>query len=261
MYHSITFGDKNTWDDWHLVPASRPVFNPPAVKTRYVDIPGADGSIDLTDALTGYPVYENREGTVEFIVVNDYGQWQDRYSEIMGYLHGRSMRAILEDDPGYYYEGRFAVDEWASEENWSRITIAYNLAPYKHSVGEDQGPAEFQNIPVSTTPVTRTYAGSDHSASPECPVFAVSSVGTITDSSGNDILDSSGSTIDSEAGTVYVTCVLGDNQTTHLAVLTEGTNQVPEIVFQGESVSLTLYLLSDYPDDVTVSVYFSHGRL
>ena len=28
MYHSITIGDKNTWDDWHLIPATRPLFHP-----------------------------------------------------------------------------------------------------------------------------------------------------------------------------------------------------------------------------------------
>ena len=48
MYHSVTFGDKNTWDDWRLVPASRPVFNPPAQKVKTLEIPGGDGVIDLS---------------------------------------------------------------------------------------------------------------------------------------------------------------------------------------------------------------------
>lgn len=134
MYHSITFGDKNSWDDWHLVSSSRIIFNPPSVKTRYVDIPGADGQLDLTDALSGRPAYGNREGTIEFIVINGYGQWQERYSEIMTYLHGKKMRAVLEDDPNYYYEGRFSVDSWNSDETWSRIVISYNVDPYKHSL-------------------------------------------------------------------------------------------------------------------------------
>lgn len=28
MYHSITIGDKNTWDDWKMIPVSRPVVAP-----------------------------------------------------------------------------------------------------------------------------------------------------------------------------------------------------------------------------------------
>ena len=74
MYHSVTFGDKNTWDDWRLVPASRPVFNPPAQKVKTLEIPGGDGVIDLSQSLTGYPVYQNRTGSIEFIVMNDFIQ-------------------------------------------------------------------------------------------------------------------------------------------------------------------------------------------
>lgn len=131
MYHSITFGDKNTWDDWFLIPSSRPVFNPPAPKTSYIDIPGSDGQLDMTEALAGYPLYECRKGSLEFIVDNWHREWQDLYSEIMDYLHGQTMRAILEDDPDHYYEGRFSVNQWKSEAVNSKIVIDYVVYPYK----------------------------------------------------------------------------------------------------------------------------------
>ena len=75
MYHSITFGDKNTWDNWHIVPTSRPVFNPPKQKTKFLEIEGGNSLIDLSEALTGYPLYDNREGSFEFVVMNDYKEW------------------------------------------------------------------------------------------------------------------------------------------------------------------------------------------
>lgn len=139
-YHSITIGEKNTWDDWHLVPTSRPLVTPPNVNTSYVNIPGSSGSLDLTEALTGYPTYANRTGSWEFLVLNGYGEWYARYSDIMGYLHGKKFRAILDDDPNYYYEGRFSVSSWASNKDWSRITINYNVGPYKievHGIDEN----------------------------------------------------------------------------------------------------------------------------
>ena len=40
MYHSIAFGNKNTWDDFYLVPSTKPIILPPEVKTKIVDIPG-----------------------------------------------------------------------------------------------------------------------------------------------------------------------------------------------------------------------------
>ena len=134
MYHSITFGDKNTWEDWHLIPSSRPVFNPPTQKTTYVSIPGSDVVIDLSEIHTGYPAYEYRTGSFEFIVDNGHEDWSILYSEIMNYLHGKRMKAILEDDPGYYYEGRFSVKGWKSEHHNSKITIDYYVAPYKYEV-------------------------------------------------------------------------------------------------------------------------------
>lgn len=139
MYHSITLGDKNTWDDWHLIPASRPLFNPPTVKTNYIEIPGGDGILDLTEALTGRPTYNNRTGSWNFYVQNGFKGWTALYSEIMGYLHGREMKAVLEDDPVYCYEGRFSVNAWRSDPQRSTIVIDYNVAPYKKYVyGGDQ---------------------------------------------------------------------------------------------------------------------------
>lgn len=138
MYHSIDFGDKNTWESWHLVPTSRPVVAPPKQKTKTVDIPGGSGIVDLSESLTGYPVYSNRTGSFEFIVLNDFYEqvkydtpWHEIYTDIMNHLHGRTMKMILEDDPDYYYEGRFAVDQWNSDKWHSKITISYDVGPYK----------------------------------------------------------------------------------------------------------------------------------
>lgn len=143
MYHSITFGDKNTWDDWKLVPETQPIISPPSQKTNYIDIPGANGSLDMSEILTGYPLFNNREGSFTFIVLNKQGVYQPYENrkklakvaeDIMEYLHGRSMKMILEDDPLYYYEGRFTVSSVSPEEDFSTIEISYNVGPYKWSV-------------------------------------------------------------------------------------------------------------------------------
>lgn len=136
MYHSVSFGNKNTYDDWKIVPDTRPVVVPPEPKFIFDEIPGANGSLDLSSTLTGFVNYQDRTGSFDFIVLNDYGQWHERYSEIMGYLHGKRMRMVLEDDPNYFYIGRFSVSGWDSGENWSTITIDYHLDPFKYSLTE-----------------------------------------------------------------------------------------------------------------------------
>ncbi len=134
MYHSITIGDKNTWDDWHLIPATRPLFNPPTVKENMVNIPGGDGVLDLTASLAGRPTYNNRTGSWTFYVQNGFKDWSTLYSEIMVYLHGQTFKAILEDDPAYFYEGRFSVNQWRSDKDYSQIVINYNVGPYKKEI-------------------------------------------------------------------------------------------------------------------------------
>lgn len=142
----------NTWDDWHLIPSSRPLITPPSFKSNYIDVPGANGSIDAsTTILTyprynqdgsiaastvseSYPTYNNRTGSIEFYVMNDYGEWYNRYSDAMDYLHGQKVKIILEDEPDYYYQGRMTVNQWRSEKDWSKITLDYNVAPFKYEL-------------------------------------------------------------------------------------------------------------------------------
>lgn len=179
MYHSISFYDGtsrfNTYSTWGLVPETRPHVVPPEPKTKYLDIPAGNGRIDLTESLTGYPVYNDREGEWVFYVLNDYiasddppggiwivdtldehggtirsistrspspdpspdgtptyTNWADRLSAIMNAVQGKKIKAVLDDDDGYYYEGRFYVSDWdSSGETYSTITFSYIVDPYK----------------------------------------------------------------------------------------------------------------------------------
>ena len=132
MYHSITFGEKNTWDDWHLIPTSRPVFSPPKPDIRLLNIPGKSGSLDVSELMGGQVVYADRTGSFEFFVDHEYWEsWIDAFQTISNYLHGNRMKAVLEDDPTYYYEGRFSVNEWRSSQYRSSIVISYTVGPYK----------------------------------------------------------------------------------------------------------------------------------
>jgi hypothetical protein len=128
--HSATFGEKNTWNDWKLVPTSLLIPSAPQPKTEFVDIPGADGQLDYTEVLAGIK-YQPRQGSFEFYVMNGFSSWAERYSEVMAYLHGKRMRLVISDDPNYYYMGRFAVNEYQSDEHWSKLVIDYVLDPYK----------------------------------------------------------------------------------------------------------------------------------
>lgn len=144
MYHSVYFGDMNTFSDWHLVPDGRPVIVLPEPKKTVVDIPGGQGSLDLSEVLTNYPTYQNRSGSISFHVLNGYGEWQERYQEIANYLHGQMNTMILEDDPDYYYQGRFTAT-WTSPNDgtWSNVEIGYEVEPFKYSI-------DLETVPFTT---------------------------------------------------------------------------------------------------------------
>lgn len=131
--HSIIFGSKHSWNDWKLIPAKRHSIAPPSVNEKVIEIPGASGYLDLTDTLLGFPTYKDRQGSFEFYVANDQSMpWQQLYSEIAAYLHGRERKCILTDEPAYYYQGRFTLDSFSAGKSYSTVQIKYTLEPYKY---------------------------------------------------------------------------------------------------------------------------------
>lgn len=162
MYHSVTFGSKNSFSDWHLVPDGRPVIVMPSPKLTTVEVPGANGILDLSEALTRYPIYNTREGSIDFHVLNNKEPLDILYSKIANYLHGKTMSMVLEDDPSYYYQGRFGI-EWThnNDGTGSTLAISYSLDPYKYSVETSiqEDPNLYEGIAVQGTTVTRTLTG------------------------------------------------------------------------------------------------------
>lgn len=128
----------NTLKDWFIVPLGRPVIAPPKQKRNTIDIPGANGVLDLSNSLTHYPVFENREGTIDFAVLNDKPgyDWLTVYTKMMKFLQGNTVKMFLEDDPKFFYEGQVWVDDWDSRNDgtWSEVTLGYDFQPYRRSI-------------------------------------------------------------------------------------------------------------------------------
>lgn len=143
--HSITFESMdgtsrvNTWDNWFLVPVSRPTMTVPGAQNKFVEIPGMNGSYDFSDYLVKDITYADRSGSFEFLVDTERIDWMAAYRMIMTYLHGQRLRMYLTDDADWYYEGRFSVDSFKSDQTHSSITISYRVGPFKiHAYSEYQ---------------------------------------------------------------------------------------------------------------------------
>lgn len=205
MYYAVTFTQgrvsKNTWTDWHMVPSSRPVINPPQPKKTVIQIPGSNGVIDLTETLAGDVTYENRTGSIEFIVMNEKPMaWYELYTEIMDFMHGRRVQIKLEEEPDWYYEGRVEINEWKSESDYSRIVIDYDLEPFKY-----QTTAVSEQVTATASGITKTYT---NYRMPVMPTFTATTSNTSVEFKGNTYNLSQGA--QAVAGIIF----------------TEGSNQV-----------------------------------
>ena len=132
MVYGVLFGDKHSHRDWQLLLNSRPEISSPVPKTNYIDIPGGDGILDLTESLTGDVQYKTRTMGFTFTTLKARRKWSSLYSDIQGYLHGQRMKIILDEDPAFYYIGRVSVDEWKSSEKYSTIAVSAEVEPYKY---------------------------------------------------------------------------------------------------------------------------------
>lgn len=189
MDHSVTFGDKNTWTDWKLIPSSLPVINTPAPKVSMIDIPGKNGLVDISTTVSRRPLFGPRTGDLEFVV--DHGKypdwentWANLYESIFRHLHGKHLKVILADDPGFYYEGRCALGSWNSEAHFTRLSISYVFNPYKMLIAGTLDKwmwdsFSFKNGIIRIPMLNMTVDGSltitlEASAKPSIPTFTAS---------------------------------------------------------------------------------------
>ena len=235
--NGVTFGDKHSYRDWGLILKSRPVLSPQSKKTLYIDIPGSDGVLDLTESLTGDVKFENRTITCEFNVIDSRKRWSNIYSEILDYLHGQRIKIILDEDPTYYYVGRFQVNEWKSDKVTSLITIEGNVEPYKLEICSSLDDWEWDSFNFETG-IIRQWK--DLTVGDSLTITVVGTRKTVVPSFIVQSNDGSGMTVTFDGRTYN---------------LSDGVNRVVNINIKQETQTLV------FTGNGTVSIDYRGGRL
>lgn len=129
MTKGTLFGAIHSSTDLGLI-QQRVEVSPAAPKTNYVDIPGGDGSKDLTESLGVGVKYKDREITWTFGLYP--GQdWYAKQQQVSGALNGLACHITLDDDPDYYYDGRLEVSGYSRDKLLRQITVRAVCRPYK----------------------------------------------------------------------------------------------------------------------------------
>lgn len=134
----VKFDDLHSLDDLGLIlqTVNMPM---PEPKTAAVEIPGADGVLDLTDYF-GDTRYNNRTITMVFTDKAPYKQRYPNQTVGANALHGKNMKICFDEDPLYYYQGRISVQEYAPQGATRTVTITADCEPYKYLVDEGAEP-------------------------------------------------------------------------------------------------------------------------
>lgn len=130
MIISMNVAGKNTYDDLGLIMTVEEM-KPPAMKSYKVDVPGGNGSINLTKALNGDTVYENRSMTFLFTLANGGDDFEQKKTMISNMLHGQEFDFSLSFDPKYTYRGWFSVDAYERRGGLKQIKVVIDAEPYK----------------------------------------------------------------------------------------------------------------------------------
>ena len=133
MNHGILFEVngicKHSSDDWGLILS--PVEIPyPEPKTRYVEIDGGNGSIDLTETF-GKIYYKDRTFSITF-ECSDRLRYDSQLQEIAAFLHGREVKCTFYFDQEYYYKGRITFNKYTSSKSLGEMTFSIVVDPYKY---------------------------------------------------------------------------------------------------------------------------------
>lgn len=134
IYTGATIGDFHTWKDWNAVIQNSDVVGSPEPNTNYLEVPGGNGYIDLTEALTGDVTYSTRTLKFNLALKTSSSTWPETISKIYNSLHGKAVQVILDEEPNHYFYGRASIDSVSRAQIAGQFVITVECDPYRYSV-------------------------------------------------------------------------------------------------------------------------------
>lgn len=132
MAKGTTFGTVHSNRDLGLIQQKVDI-QPAQPKLNLIDIPGADGSKDLSDRPAGRIVYHDRVLTWTFALYPGEN-WHEKHRQVSAALNGKRLDIYLDDDPNYFYTGRLTVKKYNTDKALRQITVEATCSPYMWSV-------------------------------------------------------------------------------------------------------------------------------
>ena len=166
----IRFGTKWAHADYGLLvaPYAIPM---PEPQTNFVEIPGRDGALDLSEAF-GTVRYADR---VIPLTLYCRAPFDTLISAFAADVHGRRMNVIFDRDPTFYYDARITIEDVERHWGYCELSLECRTKPYKL----EQFETAITVLPTGSATVTLT-----NTRMPVVPIITTSAVMTLTFSIG-----------------------------------------------------------------------------
>ncbi len=180
----------HTYDDWGLYITNANPIGDPVQYTNYLEIPARDGKIDLSEALSGRPIFTHRPIKINVMGTREITDWDAVISAFRNIIMGRVCLIKFDNDPSYFWRGRVGIIDFSSVWEWGKFSIDIPEAePYKYDVVSSADPWLWDPFNFETGVITQIGAidvdGTDsitipHGYMPVSPEFIVSYLTTLS---------------------------------------------------------------------------------
>jgi hypothetical protein len=136
MERAFVIDKFNTFYDWSLILTAKEIALAEP-KTKYIELDGASGSLDMTEALSGEVTYQDRTVSATFWTnEGDYASRNRLLRDIYTALHGKKVMIIEPDDTDHYFYGRVKVTPSVNNRAYLEFKIDATCDPWRYSLVE-----------------------------------------------------------------------------------------------------------------------------
>lgn len=134
IFMGATINGEHTLRDWKMAINNSDILSAPEPNTVYLEVPGRNGRLDLSETLTGDVTYQNRTIKLQLGGSVSIQSWYERCLHVFNSFHGRSVQVIFDDDPDHYFKGRASVTEPQRVRNGGQFVFTVDAEPFRYEL-------------------------------------------------------------------------------------------------------------------------------
>ena len=128
----IKIGNNWSYDAWGLFLNSGWQLESAKPNIIMVDVPAGDGALDMSESLTGYPVYGNRNLKFELVFTQPETEWDGIRKTVENYCNGQRMNITLPHDQTHYLSGRISTGSLKRDKGVGSFDITAICDPWRY---------------------------------------------------------------------------------------------------------------------------------